>query len=84
MVGYWTGEEDTEEEVVAEDTDTGEVLDALSKSSVDCEYEASPGAATGRPRCPPGELRDRGPPSMAGELRESNPESGSRVDHLLF
>ena len=38
MVGYWTGEEAAEDvDPVAEERDIGEVLDALSKSSVDCE-----------------------------------------------
>lgn len=86
IVGYWTGVEETEE--VAEETDTGEVLEALSKSSVDCEYETwselVPGAAIRRPLRPAEESSDRGPLSMAGELRESNPESNSRVDHRLL
>ena len=38
MVGYCTGEDDVEDmEAVAEERDIGEVRDALSRSSVDCE-----------------------------------------------
>lgn len=38
IVGYWTGEDDEEDvEAEAEGRDIGEVLEALSRSSVDWE-----------------------------------------------